>query len=190
MSLPVLLDQFLKQPTPELLLEMQPIFLSIDHPSAQAAHKIAGHFYTYLSAVRGKVETKQFPVLATALVVSSTGVNIAEEIFSERRTNIWNLVADGMRVALDTLSTYQFVKQWETDFGSVHDAATWNLYAAYWHLSMEYQPDIELETRAQAMHDLFRVVREPEVDNALRLASMVQLFQWALIARLAPLLVA
>ncbi len=187
-ALALLLDQFLKQPTPDMLWQLHPLLLASDHPSAPAADEIAGQFFRYLNAIRSQMETRQFPILATTLAVSSTGINITEEIFSARKTNPWELVADGLRIALDTLSTYQFVRQWETNFAASHDAAVWDLYGAYWKLGKEHQPIMDATERARLLDELFAVVRDPDADNALRLAWLVRLFQWGLIARLAPML--
>lgn len=186
--LAVLLEQFLQKPTPDMLWQLHPMLLASDHPAALAADEIAGQFFRYLNAVRSQIETRQFPVLATTLAVSSTGINIAEEIFSARKTNQWEVVADGLRLALDTLSTYQFVRQWETNFAATHDAAVWDLYGAYWRLSEEHQPEMDVSERARLLDELFAVVRDPNADNALRLAMLVRLFQWGLLARLAPML--
>jgi hypothetical protein len=188
-AIPTVIDQVLNQPTPEALAKLQPLLLALGTPQALAAHEIAGQFYMYLSAIRNLVETRQFPVLATTLAATSTGIGMAEDIFSEDKTvNPLQVLVDGLRVALDVLSTYQFVRQWEPSFAAVHDRAVWNLYQAYWSLSSEMQPGLSVVKRAELLENLFKLVRDPESESALRLALLVRLFQWGLIARLLPLL--
>lgn len=180
-------EQLLKQPTPESLWDLQPALLA--HPDGQSAYETCGHFFRYLCQVKAMMDTRQFPLLATGLAVASTGINISEEIFSKRQTNLWNLVADGLRLALDTLSTYQFVLQIEPNFLVTHDTATWEAYRAYWQISVEYQPDLDSETRTRALNQLFQVVHDPKAEVVTRVVFLIQLFQWALILRLLPLLV-
>lgn len=179
-------EQLLKQPTPESLWQLQPVLLA--HPKGQAAYELSGHFFRYLSQVKAKMDARQFPLLATALALTSTGINISEEIFSSRKTNLWNLTADAFRLALDALGTYQFVLQVEPTFLAIHDAATWDVYNAYWQISTDYQPALDPETRTRALDQLFQVVRDPKAEVVVRVAFLVQLFQWALILRLLPLL--
>lgn len=188
MNLAVRLDQVLKEPTPQKLWELHPALLMVDHPSAEAASAIAGQFFRYLNLVQSKIESRQFPVLATTLAVSGTAIGMAENIFSSHKTNITALLVDGLRVALDSLSTYQFVRQWEPDFAALHDTAVWDLYHAYWRLSEDHQPDLDTTKRIELLDELFRVVRDPEADSSLRLALLVRLFQLGLAIRVLPLL--
>jgi hypothetical protein len=188
MNLALRLDQVLKEPTPQNLWKLHPSLLVIDHPSADAASNIAGQFFRYLSLIQSKLESRQFPILATTLAISGTGIGMAENIFSSRKTNIMELLVDGLRVALDTLSTYQFVRQWEPDFATLHDTAVWDLYRSFWQLSEDLQPDLDTTKRVELLDDLFRAVRDPESDGSLRLALLVRLFQWGLAVRVLPLL--
>lgn len=187
-ALSVVVHSILTEPTPEALTKLQPLLLALDTPSARAAHDISGQFYRYLSTIRNLMEARQFPLLATSLSLTSTGIGIAEEVFSERKTNMMKVMTDGLRMALDTLGTYQFVRQWEPSFAAVHDHAVWNLYEAYWQLSTELQPNLSHMERTEAMESLFVIVRDTQADSALRLALLVRLFQWGLLVRLVPLL--
>jgi hypothetical protein len=188
-AIPTVIEQVLNQPTPEVLAKLQPLLLAMGSPQALAAHDIAGQFYLYLSAIRNLIEARQFPVLATTLAASSIGIGMAKDIFSEEETiNPLKAMVDGLRVVLDILSNYQFVRQWEPSFAAVHDAAVWNLYQAYWNLSAEMHPGLSVVKRAELLENLFSIVRNPESESALRLALLVRLFQWGLIARLLPLL--
>lgn len=188
MNLAIRLDQVLKEPTPENLWKLHPELLVLDHPTADAASHIAGQFFRYLSSIQSKLESRQFPVLATTLAIGGTSVGIAENIFSDHKTNIFELMVDGLKIALDALSTYQFVRQWEPDFAALHNIAVWDLYHAYWRLSEDFQPNLDTAKRRQLLDNLFNVVRDPESDGSLRLAMLVRLFQWGLAIRVLPLL--
>ncbi|MCI0710633.1 MAG: hypothetical protein L0154_10780 [Chloroflexi bacterium] len=187
-ALSAVVESILKQPTPEALSKLQPLLLVIDTPEAGAINDVARDFYMYLSAIRNMLTARQFPVLATSLAVTSQSLGMTEEILSPERTNVAKVLTDGLRMALDVLSTYQFVRQWEPGFAAIHDSASWNLYEHYWKLSVDTQPDLSPVKRAELLEELFTLVRNPETDSALRLALLVRLFQWALITRLVRML--
>lgn len=187
-ALSLVLESIFKQPTPEALSKLQPLLLAIDHPAAESAHEIAGQFYLYLSGIRNMITARQFPVVATALSVTATGMGVAEDILSEGPTNLLRVMIDSLRVALDTLSTYQFVRQWEPTFASLHDTASWSLYRSYWKLSVDTQPELDTLKRAELLENLFSIVRDSNSDTSLRLALLVRLFQWGLMSRLVPLI--
>jgi hypothetical protein len=187
-ALLAVVEQLLKQPTPDALAKLQPLLLAWPTPEAKAVHEMAGQFYLYLSAIRNMMEARQFPLLATSLSMTSTTIGMAEELISEGRTNRLKLMVDGLRMALDTLGTYQFVRQWEPTFAAIHDGAVWRLYEAWWQLSEDSQPDLPITRRAELLDQLFEIPRNPEADSALRLAFLVRLYQWGLVARLAPML--
>jgi hypothetical protein len=188
MSLAVLLEQVLRNPTPDTLWRLQPALLALDHPSAAGAREIAGQFFAYLNAVRSKAEARRFPVLATAFAATSTSLSIGEDLLALEKAKVLPMLLEGVRLTLDILSNYQFVRQWEPDFAAVHDAAVWNLYGAYWKLSEDHQADMDAEKRRELLDGLFSIVRDPEADSALRLALLVRLFAWGLIARMVPLI--
>jgi hypothetical protein len=89
---------------------------------------------------------------------------------------------------METVSTFQHVKAWETEFLSVHEEVIWHLYAALWHLSVETQPDLPAEMRQALVDHLLSAVRNPEFDSGIRIALVIRLFQILLVIRLAPLL--
>lgn len=187
-ALAQVIESIVKQPTPEAVAKLQPLLLAIDTPEARAAHIIAGDFYVYLSAIRNMMSARQFPVLATTLALTSQGIGVAEDIFGEGKTNFHKVMVDGLRMALEVLSTYQFVREWVPSFASVHDVASWNLYQRYWELSSDLQPDMPVTKRAELLDTLFSLVRDPATESEVRLAVLVRLFQWGLMTRLVPLL--
>jgi hypothetical protein len=187
-ALSTIIENILTEPNPEALAKLQPMLLLIDSPEAEAIRDVARDFYMYLSAIRNMLTARQFPVLATSLAVTSQSLSVAQDVFSPEKTNVAKVLTDGLKMALDVLSTYQFVRQWEPTFAAIHDSASWNLYEHYWKLSMDTQPDLAPVKRAELLEELFALVRSPDTDSALRLALLVRLFQWALITRLVRLL--
>ena len=183
-ALSAIIESILKEPNPETLSKLQPMLLLIDTPEAEAIRDIARDFYMYLSAIRNMLTARQFPVLATSLAVTSQSLRVAEDVFGPQKTNVAQVLTDGLKMALDVLSTYQFVRQWEPTFAAIHDSASWNLYERYWQLSVDTQPDLSPMKRVELLEELFATVRNPETDSALRLALLVRLFQWALVTRM------
>lgn len=188
MDLSKQLEQVLSNPSPAEIAQLQPALLSVDNPSAQATLRVAGIFYRYMVAVRAQADAKQFPIIATALSATSTGISIGQDVFSPDPTPTMHVALDTLRTTLDVIGTYQFVRQWEPAFQAVHDSAVWELYDAYWQMSQDLQPDLSIEKRVALLETLFQPVRNQESDGRLRLAWMVTLFQWALVARMASLL--
>jgi hypothetical protein len=187
--LQLVIESLLTQPTPEAVLKLQPLLLAWQHPFAPATHDLAGQFYVYLSAIRSVLAERQYPRIATALSLTAIGLEISEEMLAgEPPNSIVNLLTDGLRVALNTLSSLQYVRQWEPGFAAIHDNAVWNLYQSYWQLSCDMQPTLSAWQRTESMEELFKIVRDAQADSSLRLVLLVRLFQWGLVMRLLPLL--
>jgi hypothetical protein len=191
MTLENLLQRILSDPSPDDLWRLHPHLLALDSPEAVPAREIARMFYCYLSCVRSKLTSKQYSLLAAALAASSVGVialqDVVRALASDRAHAIGNLLAGGLAETLETFSTFQHVKAWETEFASVHEEAVWNLYAALWQLSTETQPDLPFPARQVLIDSLLSTVRDATVSSTARMAVIVRLFQVLLAIRLAPL---
>ena len=191
MSIENLLQRILREPSPDDLWELHPLLLALDSPDAEAARSLAQMFYCYLSCVRSKLTSKQYSSLAAHLAAGSVGVlavqNVIESVMSDRKRAVGNLLAGGLAAALETLSTFQHVKAWETEFTSVHEEAVWHLYTALWEVSVETQPDLAVEQRRALIDRLLSAVRDPNLSSPVRVAVVVRLFQVLLVVRLAPL---
>ncbi len=114
--------------------------------------------------------------------------DVLEALANDRKRAIGNLLAGGLAATLETLGTFQHVKAWEREFASVHEEAVWHLYRLLWELSAETQPELSLERRHALLEGLLAAARDPGQSPAARVALVVQLFQFLLAVRLAPLL--
>ena len=192
MTMHDLLQRVLREPSPDDLWRLHPHLLATDAPAAEPARELAQQFYCYLNCVRSKLTSKQYSLLAATLAAGSVGVIALQEVLhslhADRTQAISNLLVGGLAETLEVFSTFQHVKAWETEFGSVHDEAVWHLYAALWQLSAEAQPDLSLDARQGLIDRLLAVVRDPNTGGALRAALVIRLFQVLLAIRLAPLL--
>jgi hypothetical protein len=192
MPLENLLLSILREPTPDDLWRLHPHLLALDSPDAEPARALAGQFYSYLSSVRSKLTAKQYSVLSAVLAAGSVGViaaqDVIEEIAADRHQMIGDLLAGGLAAILETMSAFQHVKAWETEFGSVHEEAIWHLYAELWRISVEAQPDLTMEQRQALLDRLFAAARDPKQTGGARMVLIIRLFQVLLAIRLAPLL--
>jgi len=82
------------------------------------------------------------------------------------------------------------VRAWETEFGSVHQEALWDLYGLLWQLSVDRRPDQAVETRHALIDQLLAPAQAPELDGIARMGYLIRLFQIALLLRLRPLIAA
>lgn len=192
MAMETLLQRILTEPTADDLWALHPHLLVHPAPEATLAREIAQCFYCYLSCVRSKLTSKQYSHLSALLAAGSVSVIAAQDILEGLRTGrqqaLGNLLAGGLAAALETTSTRQHVRAWETEFASVHEEAVWHLYTGLWLLSVETQPELALEQRHALIDSLLGVVRNPEADSAGRMAIIIHLFQVLLALRMAPLL--
>ncbi|MBN1681905.1 MAG: hypothetical protein JW966_16630 [Anaerolineae bacterium] len=187
-----LLDRILTEPSPDALWQLHPRLLALDSPDARSARELARQFYGYLSCVRSKLTSKQFSALGARLAASSIGViaveNVVEAMKSDRANTLSSLLAGGLAATLETLSTFQHVKAWETEFTSVHEEAVWHLYAEYWRLSADMQPDLASEKRQELLDSLLAAARSLETSSVIRMGLIIRLYQIMLAFRLVPLI--
>ncbi len=181
----------LRELSPEALWALQPPLLALDTPEAQTAREVARDFYCYLSAVRSRMTSKQFSALAAGLAATSVGVlgiqNLLQASRDERQSNLQNLLTGGLAETLEVFSTFQHVHAWETEFASLHDEAAWDLYAAYWRLAAELQPDRRAAERQAHVDALLAPARRADLGGAVRAAYIIRLYEVLLAVRLAAL---
>ncbi|MBN2304945.1 MAG: hypothetical protein JXQ72_10730 [Anaerolineae bacterium] len=187
-----LLQRVLKEPTPDDLWHLHPHLLALDSPAAPPARELARMFFCYLSCVRSKLTSKQYSSLAAVLAAGSLSVLAVEDVIEALRSSqqnvLYNMLAGGLAAMLEMFATVQHVKAWETEFMSVHEEAVWGMYTAFWQLSGEMQPDLDTAERHALIDRLLAPARNRDTDGMIRMALLIQLFQWMLAIRIAPLL--
>jgi hypothetical protein len=191
MAVEQLLVRILREPSPEDLWDLHPHLLAMEGADAEAARDLSRTFYNYLAEVKSKLTSQQYSSLAAKLQVGTvgaiTGQDIVEALISGNPRAISELLTGGLAAVLETVSNFQHVKAWETEFSSTHTAAVWELYAVLWHISAEMQPDLPLEKRQALINELLAPARNPDLENGVRLAVIIRLFQLLLAIRLVPL---
>ncbi len=192
MSLAECVESILSEPSSDGLWALHPYLLAIKSPEAESAREVARLFYCYLSCVSHKLTSKDLSSRAARFAAGSVGVialtDVLNSLRSDRRGTINHLLSGGLAATLETLSTFQHVKAWGTEFASVHEDAVWHLYQLLWELSAETQPELPVERRDALINNLLSIVRKPEVAAGVRVAIVIRLFQILLVIRVAPLL--
>lgn len=192
MTIHQLLDELLRDPSPDVLWRLHPQLLTRDTPAANAARTLAGEFFSYLSGVQSKLTSKQYSSLAALLEAGAVGLlagkDIVEALSTGGQQAITELLTGGLASLLETFSTAQHVKAWETEFTSTNNATLWTLYAEMWHISVDMQPDLSIEKRRALVDELFAPARDMNLVQPARTALIIRLFQLLLSIRLIPLL--
>lgn len=194
MTLESIVERLLTEPQPETLWALQPLLLASDSPAAPPAYEVAQRFYCYLVNVRSKLTSKQYSLLGAALAATSIGIiavrDLLETAADDRAHLLQNALSGGLAGATEGFATLQHVRAWETEFGSVHDEALWDLYGVLWRLSAEGRADQPPETRHRLIEQLLAPARSSELDGLARMAYLIRMYQIALVLRLHPLLAA
>lgn len=194
MALDDVLQRILTGPTPEDLWSLQPLLLAANTPEAARAHEVAGQFYCYLVNVRSKLTSKQYSLLGAALAATSIGIMAVRDLLDSAANDpehlLQNALAGGLAGSTEGLSTVQAVRAWETEFGSVHQEALWDLYGLLWQLAADRRPDQAVETRHALIDQLLAPAQAPELNGIARMGYLIRLFQIALLLRLRPLIAA
>lgn len=192
MALETIVQRILAEPAPEDLWALQPLLLASESPAAPPAYEVAQSFHRYLVNVRSKLTSKEYSLLGAALAATSIGIiavrDLLDSATNDRAHLLQNALAGGLAGATEGFATLQHVRAWETEFGSVHDEALWDLYAILWRLSVEGRADQAPETRHTLIEQLLAPARSNELDGLARMAYLIRLYQIALLLRLHPLL--
>lgn len=192
MTLAELVLRIARAPSTDDLWRLHPHLLALNTPESQAARDVAGQFYAYLSHVSAKLTAKDYSSIAAKLAAGSVGALSAQELVNalrdDRENALRHLLVGGLAEGLEVLSTVQHVKAWETEFAAEHEATIWELYRAWWQVSVDNQPDLSYQERAKHVDALFAPVRAPEVNSTAQLLLIISLFQTLLLIRLVPIL--
>lgn len=183
--------QILTEPTPAALVSLQGALLVSGHGEkpAESALEIAGQFHTYLSELKAKLSARDFSELASLLDIGAVGIVALEGLISSKSEDFWQSlilgsVAEGLMVA----ASRQYIKAWETETGTLHDLAAWNLADALWRASCTLQPDLSSGRRWQSIEALLAPAHDPEVSDPAKAVLLGRIYQMVLLTHLAQLL--
>jgi AcrR family transcriptional regulator len=182
----------LKEPTPKALMDLQSLLLALeqDHPEeARRALRLAGAFYTYLSALQSKLSARQFNELASALDIGAVGAVALESIIVGEEANFWKrLLIGGVGEGLMVAASRQYIRAWDTETSLTHDEAAWVLFEELWRISTRLQPDLTADERRRAIDRLVAPGRDPATPSPERAALLGRVFQILLLTYLSTLL--
>jgi hypothetical protein len=182
----------LTQPTPKALVALQSLLLALesDHPDeTRRALRLAGAFYTYLSALQSKLSARQFNELASLLDIGAVGSVALESIIVGEKANFWKrLLIGGVGEGLMVAASRQYIRAWDTETSLTHDEAAWGLFEELWRTSSRLQPDLSADERRQAIDRLLSPARDAATPSPERAALLGRVFQILLLTYLATLL--
>lgn len=182
----------LTQPTPRALMDLQSPLLALesDYPEeTRRALRLAGAFYTYLSALQSKLSARQFNELASVLDIGAVGAVALESIIVGEKANfLKRLLIGGVGEGLMVAASRQYIRAWDTETSLTHDEAAWILFEELWRTSTRLQPDLAADERRQAIDRLLAPGRDPATSSPERAALLGRVFQILLLTYLSTLL--
>ena len=185
------LQPVLKRPTPEALVALQGILLSLreDGEGVGRALETAGRFYRYLGELQSKITAREYSELASRLDIGAVGAVALENVIVADGEAFWQrLLVGGVAEMLMVAASRQYVKGWQAETALVHAEAAWYLTEALWCTSAEMHPDLEPEQRWRSIQTLLAPVSDPDVPAPAKAALLGLIFQLLLVADLAELL--
>jgi hypothetical protein len=122
--------------------------------------------------------------LGTA-AVASVGL---QEMLAEQTKPLQRLVASGVTAALDVGAAVKNVQAWEIEAALVYYEVVWYLCGELWEISLSGRPALKPGERQAYVDQLLKPLLDKTLDDAIRSALIVQLFQVILAARVGSLL--
>ena len=184
MELESILQQVLREPTPEALWELQGALrvraagASKDEARALSqALEAAGEFYLYLSELQSKSTARQFSELASLLDMGAVCLVAVENLVTEGEKLWEKVLLGGVGESLMVLASRQYIKAWAQETELVHRRVAWYLFGALWRLSAECQPELAPERRQALIQALLAPSLEAETPVPAKIALLGRLFQ-------------
>lgn len=188
-----LLGRILVEPTPADLLALQTLLLVAEaEPDrkdvARRALDVVGEFYTYLGEIEAKVSAREYSELASLLDIGAVGAVALGNLTEVGESLQQRMLLGALGEFLMVLASRQYVKAWDREITPVHMQAVWFLRGELWRLSVEGQPDMPVQERAELVDGLLSPALEDNTSDEVRLVLLGRLFQILLVIRLAQTL--
>lgn len=188
-----LLGRILVEPTPADLLALQTLLLVAEaeperRDAARRALDVVGEFYTYLGEIEAKVSAREYSELASLLDIGAVGAVALENLTEAGEALQQRMLLGALGEFLMVLASRQYVKAWNREITPVHLRAVWFLRGDLWRLSVEGQPDMPVQERAELVDGLLAPALEENTSDEARLVLLGRLFQVLLVIRLAQTL--
>ena len=188
-----LLGRILLEPTPADLLALQTLLLVAEaeperRDAARRALDVVGEFYTYLGEIEAKVSAREYSELASLLDIGAVGAVALENLTEAGEALQQRMLLGALGEFLMVLASRQYVKAWNREITPVHMRAVWFLRGDLWRLSIEGQPDMPVQERAELVDGLLAPALEDNTSDEARWVLLGRLFQVLLVIRLAQTL--
>jgi hypothetical protein len=188
-----LLGRILVEPTPADLLALQTLLLVAEaeperRDAARRALDVVGEFYTYLGEIEAKVSAREYSELASLLDIGAVGVVALENLNEAGEALQQRMLLGALGEFLMVLASRQYVKAWGREMTPVHMRAVWYLRGELWRLSVEGQPDMPVQERAELVDGLLAPGLEDDTSGEIRWVMLGRLFQILLVIHLAQTL--
>ncbi len=188
-----LLGRILVEPTPADLLALQTLLLVAEteperRDYAVRALEVVGEFYTYLGEIEAKVSAREYSELASLLDIGAVGAVALENLTEASEALQQRMLLGALGEFLMVLASRQYVKAWDREITPIHLRAVWFLRGDLWRLSVEGQPDMPVQERAELVDGLLAPALEENTSDEVRWALLGRLFQVLLVIRLAQTL--
>jgi hypothetical protein len=189
LTLPQQFQYMLQNPTPDEIIKLQPALIALSQNEAvQKAYTVVTLFYNYMAAIQAQVEPTKLPSVISSLAALVAGISVSKDIFKPDDPNVLQSSPDVLKSTLATLNSLSFVRQWEANFATTHVQTVWQLYEYYWRMSLDLQPYLNLGERDITLGNLFKQCHSPSVEPAVKIITVMQLFYWAVMARMYPVI--
>lgn len=186
MSLDELLTLILSKPEPAILWSIRSALLEAGLPSEDSALITLDEFSEFLNKLVASSTARQYSHFASLLDLGAVGgvalQNLLEKSDSANFTQ--RLLAGGISEVLMVMAARQYVKAWEEEMKAAYYSAAWHLFAEFWDLSSEMQPDLDPSERRRIVEEAVSPLRNEENSGVVKAAVTVHYYQLLLAVRL------
>lgn len=180
------LHEVLTRPTPETLWRLRADLLEQGVPGDSRLMATVDEFYRYMNRLVASSTAREYSHIASILDMAAVAGVAVQNLIDQEDGRAWwqrfvvGAVSEGMMV----LAARQYVKAWEVEMRSDHNAAAWYLAQEYWQLSVDLQPDLPPAERLKLIEELFGPLTDERVTGSMKAGLIGRLFQILLLARL------
>ena len=186
-SLNAALSRVLAEPVPADLWELQKELLAVGGETAEKARSVAGAFHACLRNIESKTASRSASRWGAMLGTAAVGSVGLQETLTEQDHRLRRLMASGAGALLEVGSAIKSAQAWEVEAGLMYDEVAWYLYGELWDISQGVAPAPAPQERRALIDQLLDPVLDKATPDKARAVLVVQRFQAALAARLAPL---
>ena len=176
----------LSKPDPEMLWELRTILLESGLPRDDARLQITDEFYEFVVKLVASSTAREYSHFASLLDLGAVGGVALQNLMemSESANFSQRLLAGALSEVLMVIAARQYVKAWEEEMKAAYASAAWRLYGAFWHISVDSQPELAPGERTTLVQNLIAPLRDDDIKGTVKAALIVHYYQLLLIAHL------